>query len=65
MFVGFSIRLNFDPQSGHEQSGWRPGLVISNHTFNNVTGVVIVNQVKSLDYPTTRLLTLHPPDLRG
>lgn len=31
---GDIVRLSFDPQSGHEQSDWRPGLVISNHTFN-------------------------------
>ena len=75
---GDIIKLSFDPQSGHEQKGWRPGLVISNYTFNkatgfavvcpitntnrnypfhvllpkefNITGVVMVDQVKSLDY---------------
>jgi mRNA interferase MazF len=75
---GDIIRLNFDPQSGHEQKGWRPGLVISNSAFNRasgfavvcpitstnrkypfhisipegsrVSGVVMVDQVKSLDY---------------
>ena len=39
---GDIIRLSFDPQSGHEQSGWRPGLVISNKTFNQATGFVVV-----------------------
>lgn len=75
---GDIIRLSFDPQAGHEQSGWRPGLVISNQTFNQATGfcvvcpitntnrgypfhvpimntlkisgVIMVDQVKSLDY---------------
>ncbi len=75
---GDILKLSFDPQTGHEQSGWRPGLVISNYTFNKaagfavvcpitntnrrypfhavlpdnlpVTGVVMVDQVKSLDY---------------
>lgn len=75
---GDIIKLSFDPQSGHEQKGWRPGLVLSNFTFNNatgialicpitntkrnfpfhvllpkeldITGVVMVEQVKSLDY---------------
>ncbi|RLD30840.1 MAG: type II toxin-antitoxin system PemK/MazF family toxin, partial [Bacteroidetes bacterium] len=31
---GDIIKLSFDPQSGHEQKGWRPGLVLSNYTFN-------------------------------
>lgn len=75
---GDLVSLSFDPQSGHEQSCWRPGLVISNYTFNkatgfavicpitntnrnypfhvvlpedsNVSGVIMVEQAKSLDY---------------
>ena len=39
---GDIIRLCFDPQSGHEQAGWRPGLVISNKTFNAATGFAVV-----------------------
>ncbi|MCL2773831.1 MAG: type II toxin-antitoxin system PemK/MazF family toxin [Oscillospiraceae bacterium] len=35
---GDIIRLDFDPQKGHEQKGRRPALVISNATFNNFTG---------------------------
>ena len=34
---GDIICLNFDPQTGHEQSGRRPALVISNNSFNQVT----------------------------
>lgn len=90
---GDIIKLSFDPQSGHEQKGWRPGLVISNYTFNNatgfalvcpitntkrnypfhvllpkeleVTGVVMVEQVKSLDYSkrNARYVTQIPPDI--
>ncbi len=39
---GDIVRLSFDPQSGHEQSGWRPGLVISNYTFNKATGFAVI-----------------------
>lgn len=70
--------MTFDPQSGHEQRGRRPALVVSNDLFNKatglciacpvtntrrdfpfhvsipeglaVTGVVMVEQVKSIDY---------------
>lgn len=39
---GDLITLSFDPQSGHEQKGRRPGLVISNTLFNKHTGLAIV-----------------------
>ena len=36
------ITLSFDPQSGREQKGRRPALVISNFVFNKATGLAIV-----------------------
>ena len=75
---GDFIAVTFDPQSGHEQRGRRPALVVSNDLFNrhtglciacpitntrrdypfhvsipdgqNVTGFVMVEQVKSIDF---------------
>lgn len=75
---GDYVALSFDPQSGHEQKGRRPALVVSNDLFNKhtglaivcpvtntrrehpfhvgiageekVTGVVMVEQVKSIDF---------------
>lgn len=75
---GDLVALTFDPQSGHEQRGRRPALVVSNDLFNKhtglciacpitnsrrdypfhveipegqkVTGVVMVEQVKSIDF---------------
>jgi len=75
---GDFVALSFDPQSGHEQRGRRPALVVSNDLFNKaaglciacpvtntrrdypfhvsipegqlVTGVVMVEQVKSIDF---------------
>ncbi len=75
---GDFVALTFDPQSGHEQHGRRPALVVSNDLFNQhtglcivcpitrtyrgfpfhvevpvgeeVTGVVMVEQVKSVDF---------------
>ena len=77
---GDFIAVTFDPQSGHEQKGRRPALVVSNDLFNSstgltivcpitntrrdfpfhvsidddpkVTGVVMVEQVKSIDFRT-------------
>lgn len=39
---GDFITLSFDPQSGHEQKGRRPALVVSNDLFNKATGLAIV-----------------------
>lgn len=35
---GHFIRINFDPQAGHEQMGNRPALVISHTKFNRKRG---------------------------
>ncbi len=39
---GDYVSLTFTPQSGHEQKGRRPALVISNTLFNRHTGLAIV-----------------------
>jgi len=39
---GDFIRLNFDPQAGHEQMGSRPALVLSYTSFNRKMGFVFV-----------------------
>ena len=50
---GDIVWLNFNPQSGHEQSGKRPALVISPQSYNNKVGLAvffpITNKVKG--YP--------------
>lgn len=79
---GDIIAADFDPQSGHEQRGRRPALVVSNDLFNKrvglciacpitntrrdfpfhvpipedqgVTGFVMVEQVKSIDFRARR-----------
>ena len=80
---GDFVTLSFDPQSGREQKGRRPALVISNYLFNkhtglaiacpitrterripfhlpipassSLTGFVMVDQVKSVDYGSRRV----------
>ena len=39
---GDIIKINFNPNKGHEQAGYRPALVISNNTYNNRTKMAIV-----------------------
>ena len=50
---GELIALTFDPQSGHEQRGRRPALVVSNDLFNKHTGLCIACPITSTrrDYP--------------
>lgn len=44
---GEIIRLNFDPQLGHEQSGFRPAVIISNQAFHRYTQLVIACPITS------------------
>lgn len=46
---GDLISVTFDPQSGHEQMGRRPALVVSSHLFNEKTGLAIVCPITSTD----------------
>lgn len=39
---GTIIKINFNPQVGHEQAGYRPAVVISNNIFNDRTKLSIV-----------------------
>jgi mRNA interferase MazF len=38
---GDLVALDFDPQSGREQKGRRPALVVSKDAFNKATGMAI------------------------
>jgi mRNA interferase MazF len=46
---GDLITLSFDPQSGHEQKGRRPALIVSNYLFNKATGLAIVCPITNTD----------------
>ncbi len=50
---GDLIALTFDPQSGHEQMGRRPALVVSHELFNKSTGLCIVCPITNTrrDFP--------------
>jgi mRNA interferase MazF len=50
---GDFIAVTFNPQSGHEQKGRRPALVVSNTLFNEQTGLAIVCPLTTTDrgYP--------------
>ncbi len=63
---GDFIAVTFDPQSGHEQRGRRPALVVSNTLFNEQAGLAIVCPVTNTDrgYPFHVAITYNP-DVRG
>mgnify|MGYP001598529071 CR=1 FL=1 len=44
---GDVILINCDPQSGQEQSGFRPSLVLSQYAYNKATGMVLVCPITS------------------
>ena len=56
---GDIILTNFDPVKGHEQSGYRPALVVSNTDFNNASNLTLIcpitntNRKKPMDIPLT------------
>ncbi|MDQ7838798.1 MAG: type II toxin-antitoxin system PemK/MazF family toxin [Thermodesulfobacteriota bacterium] len=46
---GDFIRLNFDPQAGHEQKGSRPALVVSHSAFNKKMGFIFVCPISNTE----------------
>ena len=60
---GDIVWLNFTPQSGHEQAGKRPALVVSPYSYNNKVDLAlffpITNKVKGYPFETAL-----PSDLR-
>ncbi len=54
---GTIIKINFNPQVGHEQAGYRPAVVISNNIFNDRTKLSIVCPITN----TNNHFPLHIP----
>jgi mRNA interferase MazF len=54
---GDIVSLNFDPQSGHEQKGRRPAIIISNTTFNKHLGLAFACPITN----TNRNIPFHIP----
>ena len=44
---GDLVWVSFDPQSGHEQAGRRPALVISPHSYNEKVGLALACRITS------------------
>ena len=54
---GDIIYLDFDPQSGHEQKGRRPALVVSNNVYNRFHNLLLVCPITN----TNRGFPFHIP----
>jgi len=63
---GDFVAATFDPQSGHEQRGRRPALVVSNALFNEHTGLAIVCPLTNTDrhFPF-HVAVVGDPDVTG
>ena len=50
---GDIVALNFDPQSGHEQKGRRPAIIVSNQVFNKHLGLAFACPITNTkrDFP--------------
>lgn len=50
---GDIIKANLSPTEGHEQSGYRPTLVVSNDDFNRLTNMIEIVPITShgVDFP--------------
>ena len=46
---GDIIKINLDPTKGHEQSGYRPVIVISNYSHSRASNMVIVCPITNSD----------------
>lgn len=57
---GDIIKINFNPQAGHEQAGYRPAVVVSNNIFNRKCRMTLVCPITN----TNNHYPLHVP-LRG
>jgi mRNA interferase MazF len=44
---GDLIKIDFDPQAGHEQAGWRPALVISEAAYNAHSNLALICSVRN------------------
>lgn len=54
---GDIIKVNLNPQMGHEQAGYRPAVVVSNNIFNRKTKLAVVCPITN----TNNKFPLHIP----
>jgi mRNA interferase MazF len=63
--AGDIVWLNFDPQAGREQSGYRPALVLSPALYNGKTGLMLCCPMttRAKGYPFEVVIAADPPSV--
>jgi mRNA interferase MazF len=58
--AGDILKIDLDPQTDHEQGGWRPALVLSPKIYNAKTGLAVVVPItnRAKGYPFEVQLSL-------
>ena len=46
---GAIVKMNFTPQAGHEQAGWRPAIIVSNDVLNMHSNMIMVCPITHTD----------------
>jgi len=62
---GDIVALNFDPQSGHEQKGRRPAIIISNKTFNQHLGLAFACPITNTKRDFPFHIKVHSDNITG
>jgi mRNA interferase MazF len=62
---GDIVWVNFDPQTGHEQAGHRPALVLSPARYNGLRGMMLCCPLttKLKGYPFEVVISENPPSV--
>lgn len=62
---GDLLWINFNPQSGREQKGKRPALVVSSSEYNKVSGLIVVCPITSHTKMYPFEVSLHDNRIEG
>jgi mRNA interferase MazF len=62
---GDIVALTFDPQSGHEQKGRRPALIVSNQIFNQHLGLAFACPITNTKRDFPFHIEVNSPNITG
>ena len=63
--LGDLVVLTFDPQSGHEQKGRRPAIIVSNEVFNRGVGLAFACPITNTKRGFPFHIEVNSPNLTG
>ena len=62
---GDIVILSFDPQSGHEQKGRRPAIIVSNKTFNQHLGLAFACPITNTKRDSPFYVAVYSDNITG